>query len=602
VLASAGWLATAGAAQARPNVVLVMTDDQGYGDLSCHGNPHLKTPRIDALRGQSTALDRFYVSPTCSPTRAALMTGRHEFRCGVSHTIMGRSLLRPGIPTMAERFRAAGYRTAIVGKWHLGDNAPCRPEDRGFDDIFIHGGGGIGQTPDYWGNSYFDPMVRTLGGWRKTSGYCTDVFFAEAARWIGERAARKEPFFLYLAPNAAHSPYIPPKGANKKFLDAGVPEPAASFYAMIENIDLNMGRLLDNLDELGLAGNTVVLFLTDNGTAVPYWNAGMKGHKGSPHEGGVRVPCFIRWPGRIAAGRVVAAPCAQIDLLPTLAGLCGVDAGEAGEMDGSDLSGALLGKAGFPDGRVFFTQVGRWPGGDSPARHRGSGFAVRDSRWRLVGTELYDMSADPGERDNVFAEHGADAIRLLGVYGKWWERVLPEVSEPVRYRIGSDAQAAVRLTAYDWWPSMEAADSSGMAVYQLWDQSLIRKTLRRIKAGGEIKGGAVSGCWKLDVVRDGHYRVRMSLLPPEASGAERRELGLLRAGSAHVRVNRSEAKMPVSDRASEVTMGVDLPKGPVDLEAWFAGQLDGDAPLGAFFVEIQRTGDRKMPVPDIRAE
>jgi hypothetical protein len=271
-------------------------------------------------------------------------------------------------------------------------------------------------------------------------------------------------------------------------------------------------------------------------------------------------------------------------------------------MDGADLSKAMLGKEKFPDDRRFFTQVGRWPSGEPAARFRCSAFAVRDARWRLVGTELYDMPADPGEEHNVFGKHGPVTMRLMGAYGKWWDSVLPIVREPVRYQIGSDAQAVTRLTAHDWWPSMEGGDGTGNIVYRLWHQRMVRGTLRKIKAGEKIGDGVVSGHWKLDVVRDGHYQVRMSLLPPEATDAERRELALLHAGSAHIRSNRSEAKMPVRDRATQVTMGIDLEKGPVNLEAWFGGQLPDNAPLGAFFVEIQRVGERKMPIPDLRAE
>lgn len=591
----AGWLGTVAAG---PNVVVLLTDDQGYGDLSCHGNPHLATPRLDGLRAQATVFDWFFASPTCAPTRAALLTGRHEFRCGVSHTIMGRSLLRPGIPTLAERFLAAGYRTAIVGKWHLGEALPCRPEDRGFEDVCVLGSGGLGQTTDYWGNGYFDPVLRTRGGWQHTKGYCTDVLFEEALRWLDQRAADRRPFFLWLATNAPHSPYIPPAGSGSKFRAAGIGEPAASFYAMIENIDANAGRLLDRLEALGLAGDTVVVFLTDNGSALAHWGAGMRGRKGTPDEGGVRVPCFIRWPGRIAAGRVVAEPVAHLDLLPTLAGLCGLEAGAG--LDGVDLSAALLGREPFPGGRLFFTHVGRWSGSDSVVGQQSVDFAVRDPRWRLVGTSLYDMAADPGQTTNVFDRHGGEAVRLLGAYGEWWRKVLPEVRVPVRYRIGDDRQAVVRLTAHDWWPSLECEVADPAA--RVWDQAAVRRVLGAVKEGGAQLAGGLSGHWKLEAARDGHYRVRMALLPPEAAGAERAALARLRAGTAHVRAGRSEVRMEVLAGAGEVMLGIDLAAGPVDLEAWFGGQLPGAAPLGAMFVEVARAGERKLPVPEIRTQ
>jgi len=592
------WLLVA-LAGAAPNVVVILTDDQGYGDLSCHGNPHLQTPRLDRLKEESVAFDRFFVSPTCSPTRAAALCGRHEFRCGVSHTTVGRSLLQGGIPTVADHFAGAGYRTAVIGKWHLGDAHPCRPEDRGFGHVFVHGGGGIGQTPDYWGNGYFDPMIRTRGGWKKTEGYCTDVFFDEARRWIGERAAAREPFFLWLAPNVPHWPYLAPEGAEKKFLSAGLDAKTAVFYAMIEDLDRNVGRLLDGLGELGIAEDTVVVFFTDNGSAVPTWNAGMRGAKGSPDEGGVRVPCFIRWPGSIAGGRLIGEPAAHVDLLPTLVGLCGIEPGSTAGVEGADLAPVLLGRGKMPTGRTFFTHVGRWPGSDSPARHRAGKFSIRDDRWRLVGTRLHDMAEDPGQENDLFEKRPREAVRLLESYGMWWSEVLPVLRQPVRYRIGGERQAKVRLTCFDWWPSNECECHD--AALRLWNQEQVKKVLASVKAGGAGLKGGLSGHWKLWAEQDGHYLVKMSKLPADAAVGERREMGMLKAGTVHVRVNRNEVRMELLEGASEVSIGIDLEPGPADLEAWFGGQIDGGGPLGAFFAEVSRVGERKAPVPKLEA-
>lgn len=597
-IVAAAWLA-AGIVDAAPNVVVILTDDQGYGDLSCHGNPDLQTPRLDRLREESVAFERFFVSPTCSPTRAAALCGRHEFRCGVSHSTGGRSLLRPGVATIADHFTAAGYCTAVIGKWHLGDAHPCRPEDRGFGHVFVHGGGGIGQTPDYWGNGYVNPTIRTRGGWKKTDGYCTGVFVDEALRWMGERAKEKKPFFLWLATNVPHSPYVAPEGGEKKFLDAGLGAKPAAFYAMIEDLDRNLGRLLDGLADLGIEEDTLVVFFTDNGSAVPHWNAGMRGAKGSPDEGGVRVPCFIRWPGTIKGGRVIREPAAQIDLLPTLSGLCGVGLEEAEEIDGVDLGPALLGRGEMPAGRTFFTHAGQWPGHDSPSRHRAGKFSIRDDRWRLVGTRLYDMQADPGQERDLFEKQPREAVRMLESYGMWWAEVLPVLQQPVRYRIGGEAQAEVRLTCFDWWPSNECECND--AALRLWDQDQVRKVLASVKDGGGGLKDGLSGHWKLRAERDGHYRVKMSKLPPEAAAGERRELGTLKGGTVHVRVNRNEVRMELLDGASEVSMGIDLEAGPADLEAWFGGQLDGGGPLGAFFVEVSRVGERKAPAPTLEA-
>ncbi len=588
--AIANSVLAAAALAAGPNVIVILTDDQGYGDLSCHGNPAVKTPCLDRLRGEGTAFDRFLVSPTCAPTRAALLTGRHEFRCGVSHTIAGRSLLGRGIPTLAETFRAAGYRTGIIGKWHLGDAWPCRPEDRGFVDVFVHGGGGIGQTPDYWGNGYFDPMIRRGTSWEKTRGYCTDVFFAEALRWLGEQATAKQPFLLWLATNAPHGPYVPPPGdAAQRLLAAGVKQPAANFYAMIENIDANVGKLLDWLDSSGLARNTVVVFLTDNGPAVADWNAGMRGAKGTPHEGGVRVPCFIRWPGKVPAGRVITEPAAHVDLFPTLAALCGAKMPDPWDGDGTNLAATLTENAPLPAGRVFFTHVGRWPGDVRPERRKSRDFSVRDARWRLTGVELFDMQADPGEKTNLFDEHQDTVANLLGKYSAWWNRVLPTLREPVRYGVGNPAQPVIRLTAHDWWPSREDPGAERCVTHDALRQHAAAWTT------GDFAAAAACGHWKLQCEQEGNYRVRLWLIPPEAPAADRSGPGRLPAGSAHLQAGRREATTRFPAGAEGAELRVDLDAGPFDLEAWFERTDDKQHRIGAFFVDLERLGERRTP-------
>ncbi|MGB6221772.1 arylsulfatase [Haloferula sp.] len=576
---------------AGPNVVVILTDDQGYGDVSAHGNPHLKTPVMDALRKESTSLDRFLVSPTCAPTRAALLTGRHEFAVGVSHTHSGRSLLRPGVPTLAEAMKSAGYATGIFGKWHLGDNYPCRPEDRGFDEVFVHGGGGIGQTPDYWGNGYFDPMIRRKDGWVATEGYCTDVFFKEAILWIDEQVASEKPFFLWLATNAPHAPFVAPEGRAEAMKARGLEDPVASFYAMIENIDENLGLLLETLERLKIEEETMVIFMTDNGSAVPHFNAGMKGAKGTVDEGGVRVPCFVKWKGRIAGDRVVPSLTAHVDMMPTIAALCGVALPASWVGDGVDLSPALLGEAGFPVGRSFFTHRGRWPGDESPERFRSKEFSVRTDRWRLVGLELFDMQADPGQEVNVFEEHPEVVTQLLMDYARWWESVVPLVRQPVRPVIGSEKQAQVELTAHDWWPTLEKdADSSRSFVRH----DSMRAFLDKARVAGTRNAlGGVSGHWKLQAERPGSYRIRMSLLPREASKEEVALLARLRPGTAHVRAGQEEVQLQVMEGATEVSVRMDLDAGPIDLEAWFDGQLLGKRKLGAFFVGVERLGERQ---------
>ena len=325
VLASNTALA---AAPSRPNIVVIMPDDIGYGDFACLGNPVIRTPNIDALWRESVRFTDFHVSPTCAPTRAALLTGRHEFKNGVTHTIYERERLTLRATTLAQVLKSAGYKTGIFGKWHLGDEPDRWPDKRGFDEMFIHGGGGIGQSypgscGDAPGNKYFDPAILHNGKFEKTHGYCTDVFFNQAENWI-DSVKGQQPFFAYITPNAAHMPLDVSDKYSRRY-KGKVPDNVAKFYGMIENIDENVGRLLERLGEWKLSENTLVIFMTDNGTATgrAVFNAGMRGSKNSPYQGGTRVPSFWRWPERFSGGVDCDALTDHIDVFPTLAEIAG---------------------------------------------------------------------------------------------------------------------------------------------------------------------------------------------------------------------------------------------------------------------------------------
>ena len=450
--AAAGVQVAAGAAERQPNVVLVMTDDQGYGDLGCHGNPVIKTPNLDALHAESVRMTSFQVCPTCSPTRAALMTGHYSLRAGIWHTIMGRSIMRPDEVTMGDVFSANGYRTGIFGKWHLGDNYPYRPQDRGFQEVVIHGGGGVGQTPDYWGNDYFDDTYFDNGVPKQYEGYCTDVWFDEALGFI--RKHQDRPFFAYISTNAPHSPYhVADKYSAQYKGKNGVVN--ADFYGMITNIDENMGRLMDTLRELGLEENTILVFMTDNGSAAGArrakdqtvkagYNAGMRRMKGSPYEGGHRVPCFIRWPARgIEGGRDVNRISAHFDLLPTLIGLCGIEPPEDVTFDGRDLTPLLEDSdAAWPD-RTIFVDTQRI---EQPEKWRNS--AAMTDRWRLInGRLLFDIEADPGQTKDVADKHPEIVARLRKDYDAWWADISQGFDEYSRLVLG--AAGAVLLFHQD---------------------------------------------------------------------------------------------------------------------------------------------------------
>ncbi|MEZ6120615.1 MAG: arylsulfatase [Pirellulaceae bacterium] len=295
VAALCGRTGMAWAAQPdRPNVILIMTDDQGYGDMGAHGNPVLKTPNLDRLYSQAIRMTDFHVDPTCSPTRSALLSGRYSTKTGVWHTICGRSLMAADELTLAEIFKANGYATGMYGKWHLGDAYPLRPQDQGFDDVVCHGGGGVGQTPDYFDNDYFDDTYWRNGQTEKFEGYCTDVWFREATRFISQH--QDEPFFVYLATNAPHGPYLVDEKYRQPYDQQD--RNTSRFFGMIANIDENVGRLRSFLKENNLDQNTLFIFMTDNGTAQGegVFNADMRGKKGSEYDGGHRVPCFFYWP------------------------------------------------------------------------------------------------------------------------------------------------------------------------------------------------------------------------------------------------------------------------------------------------------------------
>ncbi len=419
------------AEEAKPNVIIVMPDDVGYGDFSCLGSPIIKTPALDAFWRQSVRFTDFHVSPTCAPTRAALMTGRHEFKNGVTHTIAERERLTLSATTLAQVLKSVGYATGIFGKWHLGDEPDRWPDKRGFDEMYIHGAGGIGQgypgsCGDAPGNTNFDPALLHNGRFEKTQGYCTNLFFAQAERWIDQVRAG-QPFFAYITPNAAHTPLDVPERYTDRHR-AEVPLDVAKFYGMIENIDENFGRLMSRLDEWGIADNTLVIFLTDNGGTMgtEIFNAGMRGKKVTPYQGGTRVPSFWRWPHGFKGGVDCAALTAHIDVLPTLAEIVGapLDGALKQQVEGRSLLPLLKNpRADWPD-RVLVTHVGRWPRGEVE-KAKFTNCSIRNSRYTLVNNkELYDLQNDPGEKTNVIAEHPDVVASLRAAYDAWWQEVL----------------------------------------------------------------------------------------------------------------------------------------------------------------------------------
>ena len=422
----------------RPNVVVVITDDQGYGDIGAHGNPVLKTPHLDKLHAQSARFTNFLVSPTCAPTRAALLTGRHEFKSGVTHTIFERERLAPSAITLPQVLRDAGYTTGIFGKWHLGDEDAYLPEKRGFDKVCIHGAGGIGQTypgscGDAPGNTYTNPALWCDGTFVKETGYCTDIFFRRAMQWMAEKDG-KQPFFCWIATNAPHAP-LQVRPEDESRYSGKVTKEQAKFFGMVANIDDNIGRLTTFLQERNLRENTLVLFLNDNGgtAGVPVFNDGMRGAKGTVWRGGTRGCSFWSLPGRIKPGEI-SPLAAHLDVAPTLLDFCGVPvpASMGKQMEGRSLKPLILDKAAPWQNRMLVSHLGRWPTGKADAYARRV-TSVQDGRWKLIQPiadrdgpwQLYDLSTDPGEKKDVARQHPDLVLSMSEYHDSWWQSVRP---------------------------------------------------------------------------------------------------------------------------------------------------------------------------------
>ena len=574
----------------QPNVVLVVTDDQGYGDLACHGNPIIRTPNLDKMYGESVCLSNYHVGPTCAPTRAGLLTGHYANSAGVWHTIGGRSLLRRDEISMADFFARSGYVTGIFGKWHLGDNYPYRPQDRGFQEVVTHGGGGVGNTPDYWGNKYFDDTYWTHNGYRSFDGYCTDVWFREALKFIDRH--KDEPFFCYIPTNAPHTPHLVERNFSDPYLPLTPHEERAKFYGMVTNIDENFGHLRLKLEEMGLAENTILIFMTDNGSAggvdtdrqhfvLNGYNCGMRGKKGSEYDGGHRVPLFIHWSaGGLTQGQEITRITANVDLLPTLLELCNLDDPTKYDFDGRSLVPLIRDpKADWAD-RALVTDSQRVV---YPIKWRRS--SVMTDRWRLVnGQELYDIHVDPEQRSDISAQHPSVVERLRQEYEHWWNRVSRQFDEEIPITIGSSESVSVQVNAHDW--RNEGCDC-------VWNQNQVRAGL------------IYNGYWELDVASPGIYEFELRRWPKEedraiADGIPGEPVPIdkmtitsgygggraLAIRHARIRVGDQEADSPVTERERKASFVFELEPGLTHLQTYLYNQA-GDV-LGAYYVYITK--------------
>jgi arylsulfatase A-like enzyme len=554
------------AAADRPNVLIVLTDDQGYGDLGYHGNPILMTPNIDAFAKRGVQLTHFYVSPVCAPTRSSLMTGRYNYRTGVVDTFLGRAMMRAEEVTLAEMLRDAGYRTGLFGKWHLGDNYPMRPQDQGFEEVLMHRGGGIAQPSDPpGGSSYTDPILFHNGQAKPLKGYVSNVLTDAAIDFVAKPSDK--PFFAYVAYNCPHAPYQvreedwkPYRGIDlgpDSFSRVGSPwagkklnqDEIGRAYGMIANLDANFGRLLAKVPD-----NTLVIFLTDNGPGGVRWNAGLRNRKGAVYEGGIRVPFFAAWKGHLPAGRTLDTAAAHIDITPTVLEACGVPAPKGVVMDGRSVLPLLKAeKVDWPHRHLFF----QWHRGDVP--EPGRAFAVRGPRYKLVQAagvqsgkyepkyELFDIPNDPFEQNDVAAKQPEVVRDLKARYDAWFKDVTATLkANRPRIHVGSEHENPTVLTRQDW-----RGPAAG------WGPNDV-------------------GHWDVFIERTGKYKVTVTFDPAKA---ERKVL--LRVGGTEPTATLAAGK---SAAAFE---NLAIGKGDAQVEAW----ADGGKKSGAKYVEIERVGD-----------
>lgn len=496
--------------QQRPNVILILTDDQGYGPIGSHGDVNVKTPHMDRLHEESVRFTNFHVQPNCAPTRALLLTGRPPLANGVWATIRGRSLLRRGETTVADSFKAGGYKTALFGKWHLGDNYPFRPQDRGFEEVLVHGGGGVGNIQDYWANNYFDDHYLHNGKWEHFEGYCTDVWFEEALKYIEKN--KDKPFFAMISTNAPHLPLVAPQAYVDSYKDqeALLAQPGtAEFYAMVTNIDDNLGRLRAKLDSLNLGDNTILIFMSDNGSLLQFtkWNAGMAGGKGRMWDGGHRVPFFISWPAGFNGGRDIGVLTSGMDLRPTLEEFCGLESSPGSADEGKSLVPLIRGRTPSWIDRLIcldYQNQLQTPQKNNP-------HVVMQGNWRWLtenragpltweervdyilpdpGGELHNLDVDPGQRHDVKAEHAERVRAMQASYDRWW-RTLNSRDPATGHEIviGSDQENPTTLTTHDI--SGEVA----------WNHDQV------------LAGFRATGHWEVEVVHSGQYDFSLRRYP-----------------------------------------------------------------------------------------
>ncbi len=560
--------------QNMPNVILMMTDDQGWGDFGVHGNKVIETPHLDAMSKRSVSWESFYVSPVCTPTRASVMTGRYNQRTKALDTYLGRAMMASDEITIADTLYGAGYATGIFGKWHLGDNYPMRPSDQGFEYSLVHRGGGLGQPSDPLANNarYTDPILFRNNEEVQTKGYCTDIYFDEAIEFITKSAEYQRPFFAYIATNAPHAPFhdVPTellehyqkkdfssilKGGDPKELDK-----IQRVAAMITNVDQNVGKLFKVLEDKKLLDNTLVIYLNDNGPNTARYTGEFKGQKADVYEGGVRSPLWMLWPSKLKAGtKITSNNAAHIDIMPTIMAACDMGTPDAFKFDGRSLFGKLLNPELEMTQRPIVIQCHR---GATMVKNRH--FMVRDGNWKLVcdsgfGTtkiekelpfELYDISTDPGETKNIAGENAAEVLRLTEIYNQWFDDV-------------SNTRVRDKGTPY-------------ILIDREKENPVVLTWQDRISNGWRITD---HGFWKLFFQKETMVDVRVLAVPEKYKQDLKGYIAVLQIGKTEYK---SE---PVGAQQLAVFQSVVVPKGKTTVQAKYVSP-DGAIEIPAYHLRL----------------
>jgi len=552
----------------QPNVVLIVTDDQGYGEVAAHGNTNISTPQMDKLYNTGVRLDNFHVNSVCSPSRAALITGKYASNVGVWHTLGGRNIIYKDEKIMSQFFKEEGYKTALIGKWHLGDNYPYRPEDRGFDEVFRIGGGSLGQVADYWANGLWDGHYLHNGVWEQTKGFCTDVQFDAALNFIEE--AKSDPFFITIATTAPHSPIGAGDEYLKPYLEMGLEDNVAKFYGMVTNIDDNIGRLRKKLEQLNLTENTIVIFMSDNGSANDKkgdsFNGNMRGKKGSLYEGGHRVPCFLYWPaGGWTGGKQLNQVTAHVDLLPTLLKACKIDNSFGVKFNGVELNDVIANPNKELD-RILITEC-KVNKRDTPFNSS----VVMQNEWRLVGDdELFNLKNDFSQENNVLVENEAVKSKLESHYLEWYNNSKIKFDQYIPMFIENEKVELYSMDLYDGTMTEPKTKA-------IWNQKAV------------LKGEHHRGFWMLDVAQSGNYEVRLRRWPetidyPIAKGPTKSKE--ITVKEAIVTVDGVPTRKNVNATDSEAIFTIELKSGKQQFQSEFMN--DKGEIFTAYYVYIEK--------------